>query len=535
MAVIEVKDLSFKYLGGKDFALRGINLEVEKGETILLVGPSGCGKSTLIRTINGLIPHRYAGEYKGSVTVSGVNVAESSPQALSRIVGTVMQEVSKQLVAQTVEDDVAFGPANLCMPREELRRRVEASLKAVGALHLRERDINALSGGEKQRVVFAGILAMDPEVVLLDEPLANLDSEGVRLVLERVEDFKQRGKTIVIAEHRTEEILEGVRVDRIIVMDKGVVLKELDSPEGLAEYRDKVRVPSSLIYSAQMVDKSLLPINGVTTRDSGKDVIIFEGVYFSYDGTRYALENVSLTIREGERVALLGNNGAGKSTMSKLMLGLLKPTKGRVLVDGEDTRRKEPYELAGKVGLVVQDPYSMLFARTVREELAFGPRNLGVPLVEIDRRVDEVSKACGISHLLDGSPFSSSYGEKKRICVGAVLTMYPSILILDEPTAGQDYANYVRFLDFVTSLNQVRTFILITHDIDIALEYTDRTIVLSGGRVIADGSTVEVLAREDILRQGSLRETQLIRLGRELSNGKRVYRRRELEKALQKT
>jgi len=252
VAVIEVKGLSFKYLGGKDFALRGIDLEVEKGETILLVGPSGCGKSTLIRAINGLIPHRYAGEYKGSVTVSGVNVAESSPQALSRIVGTVMQEVSKQLVAQTVEDDVAFGPANLCMPREELRRRVEASLKAVGALHLRERDINALSGGEKQRVVFAGILAMDPEVVLLDEPLANLDSEGVRLVLERVEDFKQRGKTIVIAEHRTEEILEGVRVDRIIVMDKGVVLKELDSPEDLAEYRDKVRVPSSLIYSAQM-------------------------------------------------------------------------------------------------------------------------------------------------------------------------------------------------------------------------------------------------------------------------------------------
>lgn len=534
MAAIEVRSLSFKYAGSDYYALRDVNVQIDKGETVLLVGPSGCGKSTLIRALNGLIPHRYAGEYRGSVRIEGAIVSEVPPQVLARKVGTVMQEVGRQLVAQTVEDDVAFGPSNLCLPREEIRRRVLSSLEDVGALHLRNRDINALSGGEKQRVVFAGILAMDPDIVLLDEPLANLDSEGVMLVLERVRDFKRRGKTVIIAEHRTEEILEDIETDRIIVMDKGEVARELDSPEGLADFKGKIRVPSSLLYSQQLLKSVALPPTEPKTNIKGREVVVFDDVSFTYDGSRYALQGINLRIFEGERVALLGNNGAGKSTLAKHILGLLKPTSGKVIVDGEDTRSKEPYELASKVGLVVQDPYSMLFARTVREELAFGPRNLGVPPLEIEERVKEASQACGIEHLLDRSPFASSYGEKKRICVGAVLTMYPRVLILDEPTAGQDYASYVRFLDFVTSLKHVKTMILITHDVDIALEYTERTIVMSGGRIIADGSTVEVLADPRILREGSLRETQLIRMGRELSGGKRVFRKRELEKFLQK-
>ncbi|MEZ0345323.1 MAG: ABC transporter ATP-binding protein [Infirmifilum sp.] len=534
MSHIEVQGLNFKYLGSDKPALENINLTVDRGETVLLVGPSGCGKSTLIRALNGLIPHRYAGVYSGSVTVAGVSVPSTPPQLLSKMVGTVMQEVSRQLVAQTVEDDVAFGPSNLCLPREEVERRVIAGLEAVGALHLRGRDINALSGGEKQRVVFAGILAMDPEVVLLDEPLANLDSEGVRLVLSQVEEFKRRGKTVVIAEHRTEEILEGVRVDRIVVMDNGRIVRELDSPDGLVEFKDKIRVPSNLLFPPPKGKELVLPIGNEEKRVLGRELVVFDDVYYSYDGSSYALEGVSLTIREGEKVALLGNNGAGKSTLAKHILGLLKPTKGRVLIDGVDTREKEPYELAGKVGLVVQDPYSMLFARTVWEELAFGPRNLGVPEAEVEARIKEVSRACGIEHLLARSPFSSSFGEKKRICVGAVLTMYPSILILDEPTAGQDYARYTGFLDFVMQLEHVKTMVLITHDVDIALEYTDRTVVLSKGKVIADGETVKVLADENVLRRGRLRETQLIRLGRELSGGERVFRKRELKSLLEK-
>ncbi|MGB9709640.1 MAG: ABC transporter ATP-binding protein [Infirmifilum uzonense] len=533
MPLIEVDNLTFKYLGSQRFALEKVSLSIDEGETVLLVGPSGCGKSTLIRAINGLIPHRYLGEYTGRVRVAGLDVAESTPQILAKTVGTVMQEVSRQLVAQTVEDDVAFGPANLCLPREEVARRVEASLKAVGALHLAGRDINALSGGEKQRVVFAGILAMDPEIILLDEPLANLDSDGVSLVLGQIAEFRRRGKTVIIAEHRTEEVVEGVDIDRIIVMENGRIVKELDSPEGLIEFKDKVRVPSGYLYPRGLGVSRGFQVLDEGEVSLGKEVIVFEDVYFSYDGLRYALEAINLKIREGERVALLGNNGAGKSTLAKHILGLLKPSRGRVLIDGEDTRQKEPYELAGKIGLVVQDPYSMLFARTVKEELAFGPRNLGVTREEIEERVSEVSRACGIQHLLNASPFASSYGEKKRICVGAVLTMYPRVLILDEPTAGQDYANYMRFLDFVTGLEKVKTLVLITHDVDIALEYTSRTVVLSRGRVIADGPTVEILADEKVLKEGSLRETQLIRLGRELSGGRRVYRKKDLERMLQ--
>ncbi len=523
---VEIRGLTFTYASKEEPALSGIDLTVEEGETILLVGRSGSGKSTLIKAINGLIPHRYEGRYEGDVRVTGLSVKRASLSQLSRLVGTVVQEVSKQLVLPNVEDDVAFGPCNLCLPRDEVARRVESALASVDALHLRDRDVNELSGGEKQRVAIAGILAMDQPIVLMDEPLANLDSEGVRLVQSYLRKMKARGRTLLIAEHRTEEILE-VGVDRILVMEGGRIVKELEDESGLREFAGAIKVPATLFeVKAPGIGLGLGPEGPAR----GPVAVRFEGVSFSYDG-RPAIRDVTLEVREGERIALLGNNGAGKSTLAKLMLGILKPTSGRVLVYGMDTREREVYEIAPYVGLVFQDPFNMLFARSVEEELSYGPRNLGVGGGEIAERVRAAASRCGIEHLLPHSPFAASHGEKKRICVGSVLTMMPRVLILDEPTAGQDYASYTAFMDFISSLMEsgaIRSLIVITHDTDLAIEYTQRTVILSDGRVVADGPTREVLADPDNLRVGRIRETSLVRVGRSLTGGRYVLGLRDL-------
>ncbi|HDM24104.1 ABC transporter ATP-binding protein [archaeon] len=525
--IVEVEGLTFTYAGKREPALRDVELGIDKGELVLLVGRSGSGKSTLLKCINGLIPNRYQGAYRGEVRVNGIVVQGASLTVLSRVVGTVLQEVGKQLVLSKVEDDVAFGPCNLCLPRREIKRRVYNALERVDALHLKDRDVNELSGGEKQRVAIAGVLALDPPVILMDEPMANLDSEGVKLVQCYIKELRERGKTVVVAEHRAEEILE-VGVDRIVILDRGRIVEETEDEEVLKKYTDVIKVPARLFKKPKMGQS--IKVNASREDIQGPVVVKFENVYFSYDDIP-ALKGVSLEIREGERIALLGNNGAGKSTLAKLMLGLIKPTRGRVIVYGMDTREKEVYELAPFVGLVFQDPFNMLFAPTVREELSYGPRNLGVNPDEINRRVEETAQRCGVHHLLNYSPFASSHGEKKRICVSSILTMMPRILILDEPTAGQDYASYTAFMNFIQRLKgRVRTLILITHDTDLAIEYSDRTIILADGKVIADGPTREILANREYLKAGRIRETSLVRVGRELTEGGYVLKFSELKR-----
>ncbi|MCX8181330.1 MAG: energy-coupling factor ABC transporter ATP-binding protein [Thermofilaceae archaeon] len=525
MAAIEVRDLSFTYAGKSEPALRNVNLRIEWGETVLLAGRSGSGKSTLIKAINGLIPHRYEGEYKGEVLVGGLRVSEAKLSQISRRVGTVMQEVSKQVVLPTVVDDVAFGLCNQCMDATAIEESVDRALSRLGILHLKDRDVNELSGGEKQRVAIAGILAMDPQIVLLDEPMANLDSEGVRATQELIRNLREEGRTVVIAEHRVEEVCE-TGVDRILVMEGGRVVQEARDPRELKEFKDVLKLPASILLS----EKNAPTRTSVHDAVPGEVAVEFRSVSFSYDG-RLVLRDVDLQVREGERVALLGNNGAGKSTMAKLMLGLLKPSKGSVLIYGHDTRSREVYDIAPIVGLVFQDPFNMLFAKSVSEELAFGPINLGVPREEILVRVREAAEQCRVDHLLPFSPFASSHGEKKRICVASILTMKPRVLVLDEPTAGQDYASYTAFMGFIMNLIRegvVKTLVLITHDTDLALEYTDRTVVLADGEIVADGPTTKVLADPSVLARGRIRETSLIRMGRKISGGERVYRVREL-------
>jgi energy-coupling factor transport system ATP-binding protein len=537
---IEINDLSFTYENRTTPALDHINLRIEDQESVLLAGASGSGKSTLLKCINGLIPHRYVGEYSGEVSLRGKSVADSALHELSLIVGTVLQEPDKQLISSSVEDDVAFGPCNLALPRSEIEDRVQRSLASMEILQFRERSIFALSGGQKQRLAIAGVLAMEPDIVLFDEPLANLDSNGVKLMQDVLRSLREQGKTVIVAEHRTEEILRA-NPTRVVVFDKGRLVADSTDPEVLIDFSDVLKTPAEYALKRHLsaekrkaaIDAFLSPVSAKqrlpAASDLGQELVRTENLTFEYPGSIKALDKVTLSIHEGERVAILGNNGAGKSTLALNMIGILKPTQGRILVSGKDTRELSVSDIAESVGIVFQNPFSMLFAKTVREELAFGPKNIGFTPEQISELIPQTASQCTIDHLLDKSPFASSYGEKKRICVGAVLTMRPKCIILDEPTSGQDYRSYSEFMDFICSLSErVRSLILITHDTDLAVEYTDRAVILKDGRVVVDGPTRKVLADPRNLIENSIRETSLITLSRKLTHGQSVLPLREL-------
>jgi energy-coupling factor transport system ATP-binding protein len=423
---------------------------------------------------------------------------------------------------------VAFGPGNLALPHQEVERRVKKSLESMQILGLRERSIFAISGGQKQRLAIADVLAMEPDILLFDEPLANLDSNGVHLMQSIFRTLHTAGKTILVSEHRTEEVLRS-NPTRVVVIDDGRLLADSEDPRILIKFRDILKVPAeyALVDAGQLASPETQ--QPVAQPISPSELIRVENMSYEYSGGVKALTGINLTIREGERVALLGNNGAGKSTLALSLVGLLKPTSGRVLIAGKDTKDLSTSEIARTTCLVFQSPFSMLFARTVRDELSFGPKNLEFPADQIATIVPETANRCSISHLLDGSPFASSFGEKKRICVGAVLTMQPKSIILDEPTAGQDFRSYSNFMDFICSLGEhVRSFVVITHDPDLAIEYTDRAIVLNNGKIIADGQTRKILADTVILKEGAIRETSLIELSLKATEGKEVLRLAEL-------
>jgi energy-coupling factor transport system ATP-binding protein len=526
---IAISDLSFTYESRTTPALDKINLTIKTQEFVLLAGASGSGKSTLIKCVNGLIPHRYVGDYSGLVSVRGQPVPDSRFLQLSLTVGTVLQEADKQLVSSIVEDDVAFGPGNLALPRREIEKRVKRSLDLMDIRDLRERSIFAISGGQKQRLAIADVLAMEPDIILFDEPLANLDSNGVHHMQNIFRTLHKTGKTIVVSEHRTEEVLRS-NPTRVMVIDSGRLVADSEDPRILIKFRNILKVPAEYalddVGSRTPPTVTQLPIPQPVTPT---ELIRVENMSFEYSGRVKALRDINLTIYDGERVALLGNNGAGKSTLALALVGLLKPTSGHVLVRGKDTKELSTSEIARSLCLVFQSPFSMLFARTVRDELSFGPKNIGYGTEQIASLVPETARRCSISHLLDGSPFASSFGEKKRICVAAVLTIQPRCIILDEPTAGQDYRSYSNFMNFICSLREhVKSFIVITHDPDLAIEYTDRAIVLNDGRIIADGPTSKVLADRSILKEGAIRETSQIELSLEVTGGKEVLSLEEL-------
>jgi len=505
-----VEGLSFRYRARPELALDDVSLTMERGELLLVAGTSGCGKTTLIRCINGLAPRTYRGEVTGRVLIHGQDTAGWPLSRISQSVGTVLQDPERQILGAHVLLEAAFGLENLGLSRDEIRRRVDEALDYLGIAHLRERETFLLSGGEKQKVALAGVLAMRPSILLLDEPLASLDPASAQETLALLRRLADEGISIFLVEHRVEDAL-AIRPDRVLFMQNGRV-SYCGSVEGLLEVVDyrQVKLPApAVIQRAAANPPSTLDM---AIRPNGREpLVVFEHVGFAYtDDGPPILRDVNLTVRRGDIVALLGPNGAGKTTLIKHAIGLLKPRQGRVLVEGHDTRQTSVARVAQTMGYVFQSPSHMLFAPTVREELAFGPTNLGYDAEAIAAGARQAVATTNLVGLEDYPPLALSFGQQKRVSIAAVLAMRSKILVMDEPTAGQDYWNYMAFMDSILQMEDFAAILFITHDLDLAICYANRVVLMAEGRVAGDGPPAEVLADLSLLRRCRLVPTSLL-------------------------
>lgn len=523
-----IEDLSFQYRTRSEPAIQNISFELKPGEMLLIAGSSGCGKTTLARCINGLIPRSYRGKRQGNVLLHGKDVAGMQIADMAQIVGTLLQDPERQIVASNVYNEIAFGPENLGLPRAEIVARVEQALTRLKIEHLRDRAAFNLSGGEKQKVALAGLLAMNPSILLLDEPLASLDPASAYEALEAFRSLADEGKTIVLIEHRVEDAI-AARPDRLLYMEAGQIryLGPIDNLPTEINHRE-VKLPAEWVVKrvqqlGEQVDKPDFAPNKI----QGEPLVVFEHVDFRYsDETPFVLQDVNLTIRHGDLVAVLGPNGSGKSTLVKHAIGLLKPTSGRVLVDGKDTRRMSVAQIARILGFVFQSPTHMLFAPTVREELEFGPRNMEFKKETMDQAVQDSLSTVNLNGLEEYPPLGLSFGQQKRTTIAAVLAMRSQIMIMDEPTAGQDYANYTHFMDemcrpdvdgsqSLVAANFAAT-LFITHDLDLAITYANRILLVGDRHIVADGAPEDVLQDFDLLLRYRVRPTSLLRLNLEM-------------------
>jgi energy-coupling factor transporter ATP-binding protein EcfA2 len=491
-----VDNLTFRYRDRSAVAIRQISFSAVPGEILLIAGASGCGKTTLIRAINGLIPRSYKGELTGRILLFG---QETSGWALSKIsqkIGTVLQDPERQILGSKVIHEVAFGLENLNLPREEIYQRVDAALDFLKITPLRLRETFSLSGGEKQKLALAGVLAMRPSILLLDEPLASLDPASALETLDIVRRLADDGMTVLLVEHRVEDVMR-IRPERVMFLSDGEIryLGPLDGLGAVVDYRE-VKLPAQVIMGRAKkdpppVDLKILP--GVTgTVPNPEPIVRFENVAFGYN-EQEVLHNINLEIRRGDVIAVLGPNGAGKTTFVKHAIGLLKPNSGRVLVQGRDTREASVAQIASTLGYVFQSPSHMLFAPTVREELAFGPKNLKHPKNEIEKEVMEALRIVNLEDKVGDPPLALSFGQQKRVSIAAILAMRSRILVMDEPTAGQDYQNYMNFMDAILQLPGFEAILFITHDVDLAVIYANRVLLVAQGKLVADGTPHEVL------------------------------------------
>jgi len=505
-----VEGLTFRYRSRTEPALRDVSLALEPGKILLIAGASGCGKTTLIRCINGLAPRSYKGELNGRVLLHGHDVAEFSLSRISQIVGTVLQDPERQILGTRVFAEVAFGLENLGLPREEIRKRMDETLEHLRISHLRDRKTFLLSGGEKQKAALAGVLAMRPSILLLDEPLASLDPASAQEALALFHRLADEGISVLLVEHRVEDALS-IHPDRVLFMQEGKVVYYGPS-DGLMEKADyrQVKLPAPVVI--QRAASAPSPAFEPAIRPNGrKPLVVFEDVSFAYEENGpEILHNISLTIRQGDVVALLGPNGAGKTTLIKHAIGLLKPRRGEVLVEDRDTQEMSVAQIAHTLGYVFQSPSHMLFAPTVREELAFGPKNLGRSQEAVSEGVAAAVEIVNLQGLEDYPPLALSFGQQKRVSIAAILAMRSKILVMDEPTAGQDYGNYMAFMDSILQMPGFEAVLFITHDLDLAICYASRIILMDEGRIAGDGPPAEVLADPDLLRRCHLVPTSLL-------------------------
>jgi energy-coupling factor transporter ATP-binding protein EcfA2 len=498
-----VENLTFRYRDRKSPAISDLSFTANRGEILLVAGASGCGKTTLIRTINGLIPRSYKGELTGRTLIFGEETIAWKLSQISQKVGTVLQDPERQILGTKVLNEVAFGLENLGLPRDEIFQRVDEALAFLNISDLRSRETFNLSGGEKQKVALAGVLAMRPSILLLDEPLASLDPASAHDTLDAVRELADRGMTVLIVEHRVEDVLR-IHPERVMFMSDGEIryLGKLDGLSKVVNYRE-VKLPAEDILERARQDLPPVEIKilpGASSIALQQEVLVsFERVGFSYEAESEVLHGIDLEIKRGDVIAVLGPNGAGKTTFVKHAIGLLKPKSGRVLVNGRDTREASVAEIAGTLGYVFQSPSHMLFAPTVREELAFGPTNLKHTKDQIEQEVKEALKIVNLVDKEQDPPLALSFGQQKRVSIAAILAMRSRILIMDEPTAGQDYQNYMSFMDSILQMPGFEAIMFITHDVDLAVIYANRVLLIADGRLIADGPPQEVLRDFDRL------------------------------------
>ncbi|MGQ4833727.1 MAG: ABC transporter ATP-binding protein [Candidatus Asgardarchaeia archaeon] len=562
--IIDIKNMSFKYSDSKKYALTNINLAVNKGEFITIMGPTGAGKSTLCLTLNGSIPHMIKGTLKGDVIVDGINTKSVLMQKLASKVGVVFQNPNLQLFCLDVESELAFGPENLAVDPKEIHRRIQEISKILRLEDLLKRPPSGLSGGQKQAVAIGAVLTMQPKVLVLDEPTSNLDPLGTKQVFEILKNLrKEKDITVIMVSHKSEEIAEFS--DRIVVLHEGSVL--FDSSPDRIFGNEKIineafirppqvsevvytlmkkgyhfdKVPVTLDEAVELFKDYLKKHNVKNDNDTNKHKLVKENnnvskraknevnrnhepiikvrnLWHIYRGNVTAIKNISLDIYPGEFISIIGQNGAGKTTLVKHFNGILKPTKGFVLVKGIDTRTMKLSELSRYVGYIYQNPDDQLFADSVEEEVAFGPKNLGWPEEKVKETVEEVLKRLNLYHLKDEHPLSLSLGDRHRVAVAAVLSMKPDVVILDEPTTGQDYRGSREIVNLVKELiKEGKTVIMITHDMYLVAEYSQRVIVLSQGEILLDGTPKEVFSKPDILAQSYLSPPQIALLSQRLS------------------
>jgi energy-coupling factor transporter ATP-binding protein EcfA2 len=501
-------------------AIEEISFTLPEGELMLIAGPSGCGKSTLLKCLNGLIPHSYPGELSGEIRLAGRTIAGLTLRELARYIGTMLQDPDKQILGSTVEQEIAFGMENLNTPRPEMRQRIRDVVQRLHLEAYQKRATYALSGGQRQQVAAAGILVMQPSIFLFDEPFANLDARAVHELETLIAGLRSEGHTIIIVEHRVEEALQ-LQPDKVLLMKDGRQVFFGDA-QAFLEIADpaqvKLPIASTLRTLSDPTTAREILVHPIITQSSPADerdktppILTFEQVHYRYNiFSEEVLHGISSKIYPGETIALLGPNGSGKTTLVKQALGLLRPTKGSVYLYGDDARKLSVAQLAARIGYVFQSPSAMLFAPNVRKELSFGPENLRFPSAHLAESVQQAAEALDIARFMDRSPFSLSFGQQKRVTIASVLAMQSKILLLDEPTAGQDYRSYIAFMEYLRGLPNLDALLFITHDLDLALRFTQRVLLLKDGNLVADGPPLEVLADPALLEMCNLRPTSLL-------------------------
>ena len=539
--IISFRNFSFQYRAQKQPTLHDINLDIYPGERVLIAGPSGSGKSTLAGCVNGLNPFANAGECTGTLTVDGVDAPDSSIFELSRHVGTVLQDPDGQFIGLTVGEDIAFALENDCVPQKEMHQTTRRVAELVGVENHLDHAPHELSGGQKQRVSLAGVMVDQVNILLFDEPLANLDPATGKQAIELIDEIQQKtDTTVLIIEHRLEDVLWR-NVDRIVLMNDGRILADLRPDEllsGSLLAENGIREPlylTAMRYAGIAITPEKHPAHVDTVALDEADtrrlrswfhaggprrpdpattpLLGVRGLNFGYTKGQNTLRDISFSIGRGEMVSIVGRNGAGKSTLSKLICGFETPDSGRILLEGKDLSGENIRRRAQHIGYVMQNPNQMISKTMIFDEVALGLRGSGLSEAEIRARVEDTLKICGLYPFRNWPISALSFGQKKRVTIASVLVQGPELILLDEPTAGQDFKHYTEIMEFLRGLNaEGVTVVMITHDMHLMLEYTPRALVFCDGQLIADRSAAAVLCDPALIERAALKETSLYTL-----------------------